>query len=225
MLPGVPLHVVQRGNNREPIFFDESDYGSYLKWLGEAAKRYGCTLQAYVLMTNRVHLLVTPKEVNSVSRMMQHLGRKYVPYINHTYGTTGTLWEGRFKASLIDVEDYLFRCMRYIELNPVRAGMVKSPAHYRWSSYRANAQGKEDAVITPHARYLALGRTAAARTEAYRALFKSALGDDEVNEVRAAWQTGTPLGNERFKEKVEAKLGVRVGYATRGRPKILSCER
>lgn len=224
VLPGVPLHVVQRGNNRDPIFFDESDYAAYLKWLKEAAERYGCAVHAYVLMTNHVHVLVTPSDSDGVSRMMQYLGRKYVPYINHTYGTTGTLWEGRFKASLIDAEDYLFSCMRYIELNPVRAAMVKSPAHYRWSSYRANAQGKEDALITPHARYVALGRTAEARCEAYRALFKSSLGDAELNDLRAAWQTGTPLGNERFKEKVETKLGVRVGYATRGRPKILRME-
>ena len=219
VLPGVPLHVVQRGNNRDPIFFDESDYAAYLKWLGEAAERYGCAVHAYVLMTNHVHVLVTPGDSDGVSRMMQYLGRKYVPYINHSYGTTGTLWEGRFKASLIDAEGYLFSCMRYIELNPVRAAMVKSPAHYRWSSYRANAQGKEDALITPHARYLALGRTAEARSEAYRALFKSSLSEAELTDLRAAWQTGTPLGNERFKEKIETKLGVRVGYAARGRPK------
>ena len=198
---------------------DESDYAAYLTWLEEAAARYRCAVHAYVRMTNRVHVLVTPRTSDGVSRMMQYLGRKYVPYINHRYGTTGTLWEGRFKASLIDAEDYLFSCMRHIELNPVRAAMVKSPAHYRWSSYRANAQGKEDALIAPHARYLALGRTSAARSEAYRALFKSSLSDSEVNDLRAAWQTGTPLGNERFKEKIETKLGVRVGYAARGRPK------
>jgi REP-associated tyrosine transposase len=190
-----------------------------LNWLGEAASRYHCALHAYVLMTNHVHLLATPKAQDGITRMMQYVGRRYVPYINHTYGSSGSLWEGRYKASLIEEEHYLLTCMRYIELNPVRANMVKSPAHYRWSSYRHNAQAKDDPLITPHALYVALGRTRATRANAYRALFASALDADALTDIRDAWQSGTPLGKDRFKEKVERKLKLKVGHARRGRPR------
>jgi putative transposase len=139
-LPGVSAHVVQRGNNRQAVFYDDADYLTYLDWLEEGAKRYGCVIHAYVMMTNHVHLLATPQEKESISRLLQHVGRRYVPYINHTYGRSGTLWEGRFKASIVHASEYLLACYRYIELNPVRAGMVKTPRGYRWSSYRANAQ-------------------------------------------------------------------------------------
>jgi putative transposase len=120
-LPGLPIHVVQRGHSREPVFFEDHDYAAYLDWLTEAAARYECAIHAYVLMTNHVHILVTPREAEAVSRMMQYVGRRYVPYINYTYGTSGSIWEGRYKASLIHDEQYLLTCMRYIELNPVRA--------------------------------------------------------------------------------------------------------
>jgi len=218
-LPGVPVHVVQRGHSREPVFFEDSDYSAYLNWLDEGAERYGCAIHAYVLMTNHVHLLTTPKGEQGVTRLMQYIGRRYVPYINHTYGTSGSLWEGRYKASLIEDERYLLTCMRYIELNPVRANMVKSPAHYRWSSYRHNAQAKDDPLVTPHEIYLALGRTRAARANAYRDLFSSALDVEALTDIRDAWQSGTPLGHDRFKAKVERKLRCKVGHARRGRPK------
>src|SRR5690348_7286923 len=149
-VPGVPAHVVQRGNNRQAIFFESSDYAAYLNWLREGLKRYGCELHAYALMTNHVHLLMTPDSRDAISRTMQYVGRHFVPYINFSYGRTGTLWEGRYKASLVQEEHYLLLCMRYIEMNPVRAGMVKSPSHYRWSSYRSNAQGQEDPLVTAH---------------------------------------------------------------------------
>lgn len=138
VIPGVPLHVVQRGNSREPVFFADADYHAYRRWLKDAADRYRCKIHAYVLMTNHVHILVTPSDTLGVTRMMQYVGRYYVPYINYTYGTSGSIWEGRYKASLIHAEDYLLTCMRYIELNRVRADMVKNPAVYRWSSFRAN---------------------------------------------------------------------------------------
>ena len=122
------MHIVQRGHSREPIFFEDADYLAYLHWVEEALKRYGCVIHAYVLMTNHIHFLLTPQNKQGVSQMMQHIGRRYVPYVNYTYGTSGSIWEGRFKASLIHDEEYLLTCMGYIELNPVRADMVNNPA-------------------------------------------------------------------------------------------------
>ena len=217
-LPGVAVHAVQRGHSREPVFYEEQDYLAYLRWLKEAAARYRCAVHAYVLMTNHVHILATPKDQPGISRLMQYVGRRYVPYINYHYGTSGTLWEGRYKASLVHEADYLLACMRYIELNPVRAGLVHHPRAYRWSSYRAHAEGKDDELLTPHAQYLALGRTASQRKAAYREIFKAHVEEAEVNRISAAWQTGTPLGNPYFKEKVEKKLNTKVGQDRRGRP-------
>lgn len=199
--------------------YADGGYQTYLYWLGEAARRYGCAIHAYVLMTNHIHVLATPSDEDGISQMMQYVGRRYVPYINYTYGTSGTLWEGRFKASLVQEEAYLLTCMRYIELNPVRAGMVKSPSQYRWSSYRSNGQGKEDKLLTPHEVYMALGRTLEKRCEAYRDLFKAHLDPGVLDTITAAWQTGTPLGNDHFREKIERKLKCKVGYSKRGRPK------
>ena len=156
-IAGMPVHVVQRGNNRQPRFFDDADYSAYLKWLREAAEKYGCAIHAYVLMTNHVHILATPEDTNGISRMMQYVGRWYVPYINKTYGRSGTLWEGRYKSSLIDAANYFLACSRYIEMNPVRAGMVSQPWDYVWSSYACNAEGKADKVVQPHVLYNTLG--------------------------------------------------------------------
>ena len=217
-LPNFPVHIIQRGHSREPVFFEPDDYSAYLSWLQEAAERYGVEIHAYVLMANHIHILATPDSKNSISLMMQYVGRHYVPYINYTYGTSGTIWEGRYKASMIHDEEYLLACMRYIELNPVRANMVKSPGTYRWSSYRANAQGRVNQFIQPHPLYLALGRTKQRRLDAYKALFKSRLDDDTLTDIRASLQTGTPLGNDNFRKKIEAKLKCKVGYARRGRP-------
>jgi len=151
--------------------------------------------------------------------MMQYVGRRYVPYINQTYGTSGSLWEGRFKASLISDEHYLLTCMRYIELNPLRANMVNSPGYYRWSSYRYNAQGKDDMVVTEHPLYTEMGRTRATRCKNYKSLFKKMhIDDNQLKSIRAAWQTGTPLGNDHFREKIERKLKTKIGQARRGRP-------
>lgn len=217
-LPGLPVHAVQRGHSREAVFYEDADYRAYLGWLREAAERYHCAIHAYVLMANHVHILAAPRDSQGISRMIQYVGRRYVPYINYHYGSSGTLWEGRYKASLVHDDDYLLTCMRYIELNPVRADMVNHPREYRWSSYRANAEGREDPLITPHRLYLALGRTVAQRKEAYRALFKAHIDEENMKQIRSAWQTGTPLGNDRFKAKVEAKLKTKVGHARRGRP-------
>jgi len=218
-LPGVPVHVVQRGNNRQAVFFDDNDYRVYLDWLGTAAGACGCIVHAYVLMTNHVHLLMTPSKGEAISETLQAVGRRFVPYVNHCYGRTGTLWEGRFKASAVQEEGYLLACYRYIELNPVRAGMVERPEDYRWSSYHANAMGAGDPLLSPHPLYLALSIGASERQAAYRKLFEAHLDPDLVRNVRACLQTGTPLGNDRFRAQIEQALGVGVGYSTRGRPK------
>lgn len=219
-LPGIPVHIVQRGHSRQPVFFEDSDYFAYLDWLKEAAERYQVEIHAYVLMTNHIHLLATPVNADGITRMVQYLGRYYVPYINRTYGLSGSLWEGRYKASLIQGEQHLLNCMRYIELNPVRADIVRSALHYRWSSYRCNGEGKPDSLITPHFLYYALGNSSEERLHAYRALFSGQEDLDELKEIRAAWQTGTPLGNELFRNEVGLKLKCKVGYARRGRPTL-----
>lgn len=217
-LPDVPVHVVQRGHSREPVFFEDDDYSAYLHWLQQGAERYGVIIHAYVLMTNHIHILASPHDKDGITRMMQYVGRHYVPYINHTYGTSGSLWEGRYKASLIDDDEYLLTCMRYIELNPVRAEIVRSPGQYRWSSYRCNGQGKVDKLVTPHSIYKMLGKTHTDCLEAYKALFKAHLEEGVLDTIRSAWQTGTPLGNDYFRQKIEAKLKCKVGQARRGRP-------
>lgn len=217
-LPGVPVHVVQRGHSREPVFFEDGDYKAYLNWFREAAERYQCDVHAFVLMTNHVHFLMTPKTTDGISRTMQYVGRYYVPYINYNYGTTGTIWEGRYKASLVQEESYLLTCMRYIELNLVSASMVNHPSEYPWSSYQANAYGKDIKLIHHHPVYQELGKTESGRLTAYRALFKAHIPQEEIKTIRTALQTGTPLGNEYFKEKVEQKLQCKVGQAKRGRP-------
>jgi putative transposase len=212
---------MQRGNNRQPIFFGDHDYRVYLNWLAEAAQRWNCAVHAYVLITNHVHLLMTPVDTEGVSRAMQYVGRRYVPYVNGRYRRSGTLWEGRFKSSLVQSDGYLLACYRYIELNPVRAGMVAVPSAYPWSSYAANAAGERDPLVTPHAGYLALGNTDLERQQAYGSLFETALDDKVVREMRDCLQTGTPLGNERFRDEIERVVGRRVGQTTRGRPRKL----
>lgn len=218
-LPGVPVHVVQRGNNRGAVFFDDNDYRLYLGWLGTAAEACGCAVHAYVLMTNHVHLLMTPSKGGAISATLQAVGRRFVPYVNHCYGRTGTLWEGRFKANSVQEEGYLLACYRYIELNPVRAGMVERPEDYRWSSYRANAMGAGEPLLSPHPLYLALSVRAPERQAAYRMLFEAHLDADLLRNLRACLQTGTPLGDDRFRAQIEQAVGARVGYSTRGRPK------
>lgn len=206
-LADVPQHVVQRGNDRQPCFYVTDDYRRYLAGLRESAIRYGCSVHAYVLMTNHVHLLVTPSSAGAVSRMMQWLGRQYVGYINGRYRRTGTLWEGRYKSCLVDTERYLLTCYRYIELNPVRAAMVADPADYAWSSYRANAQALPDKVVVPHVEYLRLGTNVSERCVAYRQLFKEVLGDDRLAEIRAYVQQQRALGTPRFQREIEAMIG------------------
>lgn len=219
-LPGVPSHIVQRGHNREAVFFEPQDYSAYLDWLRQGAMKYACTIQAWCLMTNHVHLLITPSKADGVTRLMQYLGRHYVPYINHKYGRSGSIWEGRFKSSLIDADAYLLACMRYVELNPVTAGMVGHASEYRWSSYRVNALGERDALVTPHEVYERLGPTVTTRAASYEALFGAHqdVSKKEAEDIRRATQTGTPLANDRFRQHIEQVLGQKVGQMRRGRP-------
>lgn len=205
---GQPQHVIQRGNNREVIFAADEDYQYYLKKLGDACKKYECEIHAYVLMTNHVHLLITPHIENGISKVMQYIGRYYVQYFNFQYQRTGTLWEGRYKATLLDSDGYLLTCSRYIELNPVRAGMVKDPAEYPWSSYHCNALGKSDRLITPHVSYKVLGMDDVTRRSNYHALFARLIPDSELEAIRMATNKAWVLGDDRFKAKVE-KLMVR----------------
>lgn len=218
-LAGLPLHIVQRGHNRDACFFAEDDYHSYRHWLREALKDTGCLLHAYVQMTNHVHLLLTPPEPEAVSRLMISLGRRYVQYINKTYRRTGTLWDSRYKSSLVQSDDYLLLCQRYIELNPVRAVMVDDPAHYRWSSYRANGLGEDDPLLTPHEVYASLGENGADRLAAYRALFRTELDKEAIGDIRMALDQGQPLGNARFIDSIERATGQRREARPRGRPK------
>lgn len=185
-LPGLPQHLVQRGVNREPCFFTEEDYHCYLHWLKKSAADYRCAIHAYALMTNHVHLLVTPETWEGASRLMQSVGRRYVQYINRTYRRTGTLWEGRFKSSAVQEERYFLLCSRCIELNPVRAGMVDDPCQYRWSSYRRNGLGQPDESLTPHVEYVNLGRTEHDRQIAYRSLFRTELDEAAIADIRLA---------------------------------------
>ncbi|BCU07986.1 transposase [Allochromatium tepidum] len=218
-LPGVPIHLVQRGHNRGACFFTEEDYPAYRAWLGEALKKTGCALHAYVLMTNRVHLLLTPPTGQAVSQLVISLGRRYVQYINKTYKRTGTLWDSRYKSSLVHAEDDLLTCRRYIELNPVCAGMVDDPAAYPWSSYRANGLGQPDALLRPHALYLSPDRKAQARQAAYRALFRSELDKEALADIRLALNQGRPLGKGRFLDRIEQMIGRRCEVRPRGRPR------
>ena len=221
-LDSVPLHIVQRGHNRAACFFAAADYHAYLHWLGAALSETDCALHAYVLMTNHVHLLVTPALASQVPKLVISLGRRYVQYVNKKYHRTGTLWDSRYKSSLVHADDYLLTCMRYIELNPVRAALVSDPVGYRWSSYRANASGKPDMLVRGHPAYTGLGRSHAARQAAYGSLFHAELEGDAISDIRRTLQQCQPLGDEHFRASIEGVAGCRCGARPRGRPR-LSC--
>jgi len=212
VIAGIPWHIIQRGNNRNACFYADEDYRRYLETLREQAALHGCAIHAYVLMTNHVHLLLTPAKPESAARLMKHLGQRSVQYINRTYRRSGTLWEGRFRSCLTQTTDYVLSCYRYIELNPVRADMVHHPRDYRWSSYRANGEGFMDPVITPHDEYLQLGRTA------YRELFTAHLDPERISEIRQATNGNYALGSERFKAEIEQALRRRATPGKSGRP-------
>ncbi|MFC1832962.1 transposase [Thermodesulfobacteriota bacterium] len=218
ILPGIPLHIIQRGNNRQACFFCTEDYLFYLDWLGEFSRKARCLIHAYVLMTNHVHLLITPQHSYSAGMLMKHLGQRYVQYINRTYKRSGTLWEGRFRSSVIEQQHYLFRCQRYIEMNPVRADMVKHPGDYRWSSYRTNGQGYKSELVIPHTLYRELGRTGEQRQAAYRELFRTELESGEIDKIRTATNGNFALGSTRFGEEISEAIGRRAIPGKPGRP-------
>lgn len=203
-LPSIPQHIVQRGNNRLPCFLDDSDRLRYLTLLREAMLEAKCVLHAYVLMNNHTHLLVTPPRAGAVSTMMHRLGRQYSALFNARHGRTGTLWEGRYKSCLVDSADYVLRCYRYIDLNPVRARMIEDPETYAWSSCAAHC-GSDDLLLTPHPAYSALGATAAERGAAYRILLRELLSEDAILEIRAYLQQQRALGTDYFQAFVAEK--------------------
>lgn len=217
-LPGIPQHIVQRGNNRLPCFLDDTDRHRYLHLLGEALLDTKCALHAYVLMDNRVHLLVTTGVAGAISKMMQKLGRAYVGQFNARHRRTNTLWEGRYKACLVDTEAYVLRCYRYIDLNPVRARMTDDPASYPWSSAPIHCGLRDVPWLTPHPAYAALANTAEARAAAYRQLLREVLSDDDLAAIRTYLKQQRALGRDNFRAIVEAKIRRFAGIRPAHRP-------
>ncbi len=220
-LPGYAYHVVQRGNNREACFFDAENYQYYLTLLQEVLPRYKVSLHAYCLMTNHVHLLMSPTCQQGISNVMKVVASRYAYALNKLYKRSGTIWEGRHKSSAVATGEYLLKCYRYIELNPVAAGMVKRPEEYRWSSYHHNAWGDESGLLTRHDDYCQLGKTQECRCYAYRGLFTTHLSEQDLHAFRQAAHYSVPVGDERFCEQIAAVTGGKIGYAARGRPRKL----
>jgi putative transposase len=217
-LPGMPYHIVQRGNNREVCFIEPENYQFYLQLWQELSRRYDVRVHAYVLMTNHIHFLATPDTESGLSNTLKVVGSRYAQYVNKTYRRTGTLWEGRHRSSLVQSEPYLLTCMRYIELNPVRAGMVERPEEYKWSSYGINAWD-DRSWLSPHDEYRRLGTTNPDRCYAYRELFKYQLSEQDLHLIRKAAHYCQPVGNDRFREQIEKQYGIKLGNMQRGRPR------
>ena len=190
---GSCLHIVQRGDNRRTCFHDDQERQRYLELMEHYGKKYRCDLHAYVLMTNHVHILLTVREHNAQSLFMKDLSQQTAHWVHMRHGGTGAMWDGRYHSSQIDCDAYFLACQRYIELNPVRAGMVELPGAYKWSSYRANAEGAENVLLTPHPVFMALGGDEAARKAAYLALFDIPLNEKELQRIRFAIQNDFAL--------------------------------
>lgn len=218
VIPGQPHHIIQRGNNSQPIFLDDEDYRSFLDWLRQAAREYKVSVHAYALLPNHLHLLATPADTTGLAKAMQWVGRKYVPYFNQKHGRTGTLWQGRFRTSVIDAGNYLLTCSRYIETHPVREQLAGSPQEYHWSSHAHHTGQRQDPVIVDHALYWALGNTPFQREAAYIALFQSALPRTDLLTIEGAVNKGWPLGSDAFKALLQQRAKRQVLPARRGRP-------
>ena len=223
-LAGQAHHLIQRGVDRQAIFFEDRDRIVFLEHLAVALEAEDCALHAYVLMTNHVHLMVTPARTEGIGRLMQSLGRRHVGYINRRYGRTGTLWEGRFKSTIVDAEDYVMACYRYIEANPLRARMVVSAEDYPWSSHGRNALGRPDPLVSDHAAYASLGATPEARRKVYREMFAAGISEGLLHTLRDSVQRGWAPGSDRFRRQIEAALGRKVEAPVRGRPRKKATE-
>jgi putative transposase len=220
---GFPYHLVQRGNNREACFLEPENYQCYLELWREISSRYCVAVHAYCLMTNHVHFLETPDDYSGISNTTKVVGSRYAQYVNARYSRSGTMWEGRHRASLIQTERYFLTCCRYIELNPVRAGLVKRPEEYQWSSYGVNGWGDES-WLTAHAEYLRLGRGREKRCTGYRNLFAERISEEDLHLLRKAVHYCQPVGDDRFRRQIEDKYGVRLGQMRRGRPRKVAEE-
>lgn len=217
-LPGYPHHVIQRGNNRQPIFATPQDHSTLLDLLADSAKRFEVDVHAYVLMDNHFHLLLTPRTAEGLPLMMQAVGRRYVRYFNDTQGRTGTLWEGRYRSTVIDAEQYLLACMAYLDLNPVRAGGVAHAADYPWSSYGHYTGQRIDPLITPHPLFWALGNTPFAREAAYAERVQVGINLVQQAALTDAVLSGWALGGVDFVESLQKKTARRVSKSAPGRP-------
>ena len=214
---GVPVHIIQRGNNRQICFNQNGDYAAYLWWLREYSERFHVDIHAWSLMKNHIHLLCTTHMEGGLSRMIQAIGRKYVRYFNHQNLRTGTLWEGRYRSCLVQPEKYLLKVYRYIELNSVRNKYVSNPSDFNWSSFQINAQGRASALCKPHAEYLNLGKSKAERTEKYKEMFERSFSEDLLKEIRDSTNKGLAFGDEIFKKEIEKMTGRRLIPLKRGR--------
>jgi putative transposase len=217
-LAGVPYHLVQRGNNRQRCFRGADDFSTYLDLWREKSHWYGVEVHAYCLMSNHIHFIVSGSAGDAISNTMKVVGSRYAYYFNRRHKRTGTLWEGRHRSSLIDAEHYLLRCYRYVELNPVRAGMVAAPGDYAWSSYALNTS-TQPSWLVPQEVYLSLAPEAESRSRAYGALFAEVLGEDDLTLIRTAAHYSQPIGDEQFRKRVAERYGIPFGYLSRGRPR------
>jgi len=217
-LPGLAHHLWIRGNDRRDIFFSDADRYRFLECMGEAARKRQCEVHAFVLMTNHVHVLATPRAPRGMSKMIQDMGRKYVRHVNTTYARTGGLYEGRFKSTLVETRSYFLKCMRYIELNPVRAHMVAHPVQFPWSSFGQNVTGEPTGLVTPHPEYLTLAPDAQSRGAAYGRMLEADVDGDELKVIREALQQGCALGSPDFCRAVESMLGRPALFVPQGRP-------
>lgn len=219
-MPGVAVHLNQRGNNRNACFRQDSDYLVYLSHLRELSAKHGCAVHAYCLMTNHVHLLMTPSTADACAGLMRDLGQRYVQYFNRRHERSGTLWEGRFHSCIAESARYVLACYRYIELNPVDAGMTTHPGDYRWSSYSVNSGTRADPSISAHPEYAALGISDEQRQCSYRALFEQEIDEALQQAIEDATNSGYPLASDAFKASVIAPLGWKIGPEKPGpRPK------
>jgi putative transposase len=216
-IPTLPHHIVQRGNNRQAVFFDDDDYRLYLECLRLAKEKCACRVYAYVLMTNHVHILVEPSRERDLGCFMQSVGRRYVRCINAKYGRSGTLWEGRFKSAVVSRDEYLIVCSRYIERNPVRAGIVKHPWDYPWTSYHHRALGAADPLLDEDPWYTGLGSSPMERQKAYEAWVGSPIRDGELDQIRTATQRGRVIAGQEFQREIQARIGRRLLGESRGR--------